>query len=169
MRNLIALLVLLLTFTVSASENRLKELTSVGRSSFSVWFWDVYDIELKTPNGIYVAGKYPLTLELTYKREISRIDLVEETLKQWQRFELSENNKKNWAKLLLDIWPNVKAEDKISFYIDNTKVTYFYFNQQFIGKISQADFSEAFSLIWLDQNGPYPEMTRELIGLTKAS
>ena len=169
MRNLIALLVLLLTFTVSASENRLKELTSVGRSSFSVWFWDIYDIELKTPNGIYVAGKYPLTLELTYKREISRIDLVEETLKQWQRFELSENNKKNWAKLLLDIWPNVKAEDKISFYIDNTKVTHFYFNQQFIGKISQADFSEAFSLIWLDQNGPYPEMTRELIGLTKAS
>ncbi len=151
---------------VCANESAQNDLTVVGRSNFSVWFWDIYDIELKTPSGIYEAGKFPLSLELTYKREISNVELVDETVNQWERFNISENQKKNWAKQLLAIWPSVKPADKITFYIDNEKITYFYFNDQFIGKIDQTGFSDAFASIWLGLNGPYPEMTKKLIGST---
>lgn len=149
---------------VSANEIPLKELNVVGRSSFSVWFWDIYDIELRTPSGTYKAGNFPLSLELTYKREISNIELVDETVNQWERFNIGEDQKKNWAKQLLVIWPSVKPADKITFYIDNEKVTYFYFNNQFIGEIGLAGFSDAFASIWLGLDGPYPKMTKKLIG-----
>ena len=162
----IILFILLHTASIYANEVALKNLSLVGRSNFSVWFWDIYDIELKTPSGTYEAGEFPLSLELTYKREISNVELVDETVNQWERFNISENQKKNWAKQLLAIWPSVKPADKITFYIDNKRVTYFYFNNQFIGKINQTEFSSAFASIWLNLNGPYPEMTKKLIGST---
>ncbi|WP_258954297.1 chalcone isomerase family protein [Cycloclasticus pugetii] len=83
-----------------------------------------------------------------------------------KRFNISEEQKKNWAKQLLKIWPSVKPNDTITVYIDNEKITYFYFNGQFIGKINEAGFSDTFPSIWLSLNGPYPTMTKKLIGST---
>jgi hypothetical protein len=163
MKKILILLLLLQTAIASANKLHLDDLNVVGRSNFSVWFWDIYDIELKTPSGTYEEGKRPLSLELTYKRVISNVELVDETLTQLKRFNISEEQKKNWAKQLLEIWPSVKPDDKITFYIDTKHVTYFYFNKQFIGEIKQADFSDTFSSIWLDPAGPYPNMTKKLI------
>jgi len=144
------------------------ELPLVGSSSLSVWFFDVYDITLKAPNGIYTAGHFPLNIELIYKRDITAKQLVSETVKQWKRFNLDESDVEAWAELLAKLWPDVKSDDIISFYVDQQKNTYFYFNEEFIGEIKQQGFADAFVCIWLDENGPYPKMTKELIGQKKS-
>ncbi|MGB0238345.1 MAG: chalcone isomerase family protein [Cycloclasticus sp.] len=164
MNKIFTLLLLLHTANTNANKLHLDDLNLVGRSNFSVWFWDIYDIELKTPSGTYEEGKRPLSLELTYKRAISNIELVDETLTQLKRFNISEEQKKNWAKQLLEIWPSVKPSDTITVYIDNEKITYFYFNGQLIGKINEVDFSDTFPSIWLSLNGPYPALTKKLTG-----
>lgn len=137
---------------------------AVGQSSLSVLFWDVYDIQLKTPKGRFEYGQFPLILELTYKREITKQQLVAETLKQWKRFSIEENQKQQWAEKLLAIWPDVIDGDNISFHVDDSYTTFFYHNKIFIGEISSARFSTQFLAIWLAPNGPYPKLTKELIG-----
>lgn len=115
MKKIFILLLLLHTANTSANKLHLDDLNLVGRSNFSVWFWDIYDIELKTPSGTYEEGKRPLSLELTYKRVISNVELVDETLTQLKRFNISEEQKKNWAKQLLKIWPSVKPTIPLRF------------------------------------------------------
>jgi hypothetical protein len=145
-------------------KNKANRLELVGSSTFSVLLWDIYDVSLYTANGDYVIGQVPITIELNYLRDIKRRDLIAETKSQWERFELEALDKKRWLEQLKKIWPNVKEQDTIAFQIDDQHDTRFYFNNAFIGKIEGKKFSYAFSMIWLDSNGPYPKMTRQLIG-----
>lgn len=139
------------------------DLKVVGESRLSIWFWDIYDIQLSSLNGDYQENQLPIAIELTYHRDISKQDLLDETAKQWQRFKLNDNAEKIWLTQLSQIWLSVHKNDRIRFYVDENKVTYFYYNDQFIGKIVDADFTDAFKLIWLSLDGPYPEVTKELI------
>ena len=136
----------------------------VGSSNFSVWFWDVYDIELKTPDGKYLLGRYPLELELTYKRDIDKEDLVSETKNQWERYNIDKTIEANWLSLLSEIWPNVSENDRIRFRVCEDFKTQFFFNDAPIGEIIDRDFASYFSLIWLDPKGPYPKQVKRLTG-----
>ncbi|MGX5174886.1 hypothetical protein ACUR5C_12765 [Aliikangiella sp. IMCC44653] len=134
----------------------------VGKSEFSVLFWDIYEINLSTLSGQYKPGDTPVVVNLTYKREIKASELIAETAKQWQRFKIEPNQQTQWLSRLESIWPNIREQDKLTFYIDNTKKTLFYHNERFIGEIDDSDFSDYFINIWVDPNGPYPKLTREL-------
>jgi len=136
----------------------------VGSSSLNVWFWHIYDIELKTADGVYRLEQYPLELELTYKRGIDKDDLVKETEKQWQRFELEAQIQERWLATLSEIWPDVEENDRIRFRMCEDQKTQFFFNDQPIGEIEEQQFGKFFSLIWLDSNGPYPKLTKQLLG-----
>lgn len=140
------------------------EFKLVGSSSFSVWFWDVYDIELKTPDGNYLLGKYPLELELTYKRNIDKEDLISETKNQWERYKLDKNAEEIWLAKLSEIWPSVNENDRIRFRVCEDSKTQFFFNDAPIGEIVDRDFASYFSLIWLDPKGPYPKQVKRLTG-----
>ena len=162
---IVALLVLLLAGSnskiVLACEGDYK---LVGSSSFSVWLWDVYDIELKTPDGKYLPGKHPLELELTYKREIDKDDLVSETKNQWERFKLDKQTETQWLNRLSEIWPNVKENDRITFRVCDDDKAQFFFNDSPIGEVADKNFASYFSLIWLDPKGPYPKQVKRLTG-----
>jgi hypothetical protein len=136
----------------------------VGVSSFSVWFWDVYDIELKTPDGKYQPGKYPLELALTYKRDIDKDDLVSETKNQWQRFNLDPATETLWLAKLSEIWPDVKENDRITFRVCEDNKTQFFFNDKAVGAVTDENFANYFSMIWLDPKGPYPKQVKRLTG-----
>ncbi|MFT5521871.1 MAG: hypothetical protein ACI9IA_002477 [Enterobacterales bacterium] len=149
---------------INANSSSQEKLELVGESKLSFLFWDIYDIKLFAKAGKYIDKQLPIRLELKYQREISSEELVDETNKQWERFELDIERKKDWLNQLKDIWPNVKESDIISFHIDSQNHTWFYFNKNFIGKIEDQEFSRHFSLIWLDINGAYPKITKQLLG-----
>jgi len=163
----LSFLLLIFAFKLNASGKSDAKLALVGTSSFSVLFWDIYDISLYSRDGKYIAGQLPVTLEITYKRKIDSVELVEETENQWQRYKIDNQKKRRWLKALSLIWPDVDEKDIITFHINENKQTSFYFNQGFIGKIDDEEFAIAFSNIWLDVKGPYPKMTKRLIGKNK--
>ena len=98
------------------------------------------------------------------QRNLSKDNAVEETEKQWRRFDLEETHKDLWLEQLALIWPDVKKSDTIKFHVSDKYDTSFYLNNVFIGKVEGEKFTHAFTMIWLDTNGPYPKMTRQLIG-----
>ena len=150
----------------STERNNPDKLELVGQSVFSVLFWDIYEISLYSLHGEYSPGQVPLALELTYMRAISSQDLIEETEKQWRRFDLEDADKKRWLEKLELIWPDVKKSDTITFHVSDKNDTTFYLNNTFIGKVEGENFAQAFTMIWLDTSGPFPKMTRQLIGGT---
>jgi len=157
---------LTLTFTANPaiSNTQNTELTLVGSASFTYLFWDIYDIKLFTENGKYKPNQTPISLALTYHQNISSEDLVDETGKQWSRFKITPSKKKLWLEQLQQIWPNVSESDTITFHVNTHKQTLFYFNDAFIGRIDNSEFSQAFTNIWLGTKGSYPKITEALTG-----
>ncbi|MDO7643226.1 MAG: hypothetical protein MUQ62_00765, partial [Reinekea forsetii] len=122
----------------------------VGSSSLKVWLWDVYDVELKTTDGAYQRGIYPLQLEVTYKRAFSKKDLLSETQKQWQRFDLDAQQEQRWLQELNVFWPDISKQDRLRFQICADQTSRFFYNDRAIGRIEDPMFGDYFSLIWLD-------------------
>lgn len=168
MKILNSLLVLFIFFSGNIVANAPTTLPTnlklVGTANLSIWWWDIYDAELYNAEGIYKSNQGPLLLKLTYQREIDSEDLVSETASQWERFSLGEDKTQAWLEQVATIWPDVKENDSITFYIDKIGNCHFYFNGQFIGSIKDPEFSENFVNIWLANDGPYPTMTRKLTG-----
>ena len=136
----------------------------VGKYYFSYLFWDIYDVELYTSSGRYSANVSPLSLNFIYKINISSESFVSETEQQWKRFTLSESQKTAWLKRLSKILPDVIENDRVSFQINQSGETLFFHNKKIIGKIEEKSFGKAFVAIWLGKDGPYPDMTKALIG-----
>jgi hypothetical protein len=141
----------------------------VGSSSLKVWLWDIYDVNLKTADGTYQRGSYPLQLEVTYKRAFSKKHLISETQKQWQRFDIEPAQEQRWLESLASFWPDINKKDRLRFQVCADQTTKFYHNDIPIGRIDDPMFGEYFSLIWLDLEGPYPDMTRQLTAQTEES
>ena len=144
-----------------------KQYTLVGQASLSILWWEIYEAELYTQSGQYQDNQIPIYLKLTYRRNIDSQELIEETQSQWKRFDIVESKQRVWLSQLESIWPNVKENDSIAFFINAEGVCNFYFNDEFIGSVASKEFSQNFANIWLAPNGPYPKMTRRLTGKDK--
>ena len=137
----------------------------VGKTSFSVLWWDIYDVALYTPSGNYTIQPAETLLNFTYHRAIESKQLIKETEKQWLRFNLDQKSSQQWLDGLSNIWPDIGEGDQLSFYIDSKGAALFYLNSIFIGSIDDANFSQSFIAIWLADSGPFPAMTRALKGI----
>lgn len=127
------------------------------------WFWfDIYQATLRTPSGQYTPNQHPLTLELTYKRNISREDLIKTTEEEWIRQDI--DYQKSWLLQLTSIWPSVREQDRILLHIDHTWGSHFFFNEQYMGSINNEKFSRAFIAIWLSDNTLKPKLRSQLTG-----
>ena len=140
------------------------QLITVGEGQLSVLFWDVYKARLLTHTGQYVEGQ-PLALEFTYLRDFTKDQLIEETLSQWRELELEPlEQESQWALQLGQIWPDVKEQDRIMFYIDKEGRTRFYFNGNYSGSIRDIEFAKRFAAIWLDEKTSAPDVRKQLLG-----
>jgi hypothetical protein len=61
----------------------------VGEAQLSWLFFDVYRSQLLAPQGIYEVSEdvspHPIALRIQYQRDISRQQLLDATLDQWQK------------------------------------------------------------------------------------
>jgi hypothetical protein len=163
-RKALLIILLLVSCPTAANPNYPQNLTLVGQSVLSFFWWDIYEAKLFTPSGRYAQDPRPLLLQITYKREIKSLDLVEETDNQWERFNLNQEQRSQWLAELAQMWPDVSENDSIAFYTDESGRCHFYFNQAFIGSMTDPEFCGHFANIWLAENGPYPRLTLELTG-----
>ncbi|WP_181902193.1 chalcone isomerase family protein [Thalassotalea euphylliae] len=151
------------TDNVPAELNNVKnQLMLVGKAKFSVLFWDIYDSALFSASGDYQAQNAYL-FEITYLREISKADLIERTVEQWQHIGVPENAYAPYLEQLEQLWPNINKGDQLAMWFNGTS-TAFYFNQKLQGQIDSPEFSEMFVNIWLSPQTSQPKLRKKLLG-----
>jgi hypothetical protein len=139
---------------------------SVGETTFSILFWDLYTSQLLT-----TSGKYPVKIAsdsvlftIHYLADISSDDLIGRTVEQWQHLGIPSEKYQSYLPALKTIWPDIKEGDSLSLLIDQGR-SVFYFNQAYIGVINASEFGQVFLAIWLAENTSEPKLRRELLGI----
>ncbi|MFT6276631.1 MAG: hypothetical protein ACJAZ0_002740 [Halioglobus sp.] len=158
-------LLLVILLMTSISVNAFQSFETVGEGSMRWLFFQLYEAKLLSPDGVYEQSKWPLALELTYQREIAKVDLVEATKVEWQRMEV--DYVAGWLEALVDFWPDVVKGDVLVFHVDESAVGRFYYNGELIGKQQDEIFSSAFLSIWLSEQSRNQSLKNRLVGADK--
>tara|TARA_B100000809_G_scaffold105053_1_gene103560 strand:- start:104 stop:598 length:495 start_codon:yes stop_codon:yes gene_type:complete len=140
---------------------------SIGETTFSFLFWDLYKSQLLT-----TSGKYPieitkdnLIMDISYLADISSDDLIKRTVEQWQHLGIAPENYQDYLPELKAIWPNITNGDSLSLLIYQGRSA-FYYNQQYVGIINDPKFGQIFLAIWLSKKTSEPSLRLELLGST---
>jgi hypothetical protein len=139
--------------------------TLLGRAKFSVLFWDIYESSLSTADGQRPFSHLcqELLFEIHYLRDISKKDLLDNTVSQWQHLSLKESEYSAFLPLLESIWQDIKKGDRLSMLTQQNK-TVFYLNREHIGEIESSTFAKTFLGIWIDENTSEPKLRLKLLG-----
>lgn len=140
------------------------ELSLVGQSKLRVLFWDVYESSLYSQDGTYRPNHFPLTLKIRYLRDIEAKDLVKQTAKEWKRMNMQNIAQERWLSQLADLWPDLKTNDELLFFVDENFTNQFYYNGDYLGSIDNEAFAPQFLAIWLSEKCRFPTLRKELIG-----
>ncbi|MDO6427605.1 chalcone isomerase family protein [Thalassotalea sp. 1_MG-2023] len=140
------------------------ELTQVGKATFSFMFWDIYDSKLYTQSGRYSStSTQTLLLEIHYRKDITKDDLLANTVEQWQYLGFTKEKYDKYLDTLRELWPNIESGDSLSL-LDDNKKSQFYFNDEQLGTIEDAEFADLFLAIWLSEKTSQPILRKRLIG-----
>lgn len=145
----------------------------IGEASFSWLWWTVYRAQLFHPSGEFSFQQLPGTaLSLTYKLNIERNDLLEQTQQQWQELGLaSKPLQQQWLVQLAEIWPEqVDEGDRLVVYVNDSGQSEFWFglgdraSLQYLGTVSSSQFSHDFLAIWLLERPQHRSFRAQLLG-----
>ena len=149
----------------------MNDLTVIGQADLTVWGFSVYSARTLSCDGKSIAEAQPLprpfALELTYARNISQQDLLDNTREQWQHLGLYQESSEKWLEQLGQFWPSVKKGDRLTLYVTDTGVSEFYLADQPIGQMPDVDFASTFLAIWLAKDASYPKARKKLMGELK--
>jgi len=141
-----------------------QSMTMVGQGKLSVLFWDIYNAELYTADGTWSENSRPVALRLVYLRDFKKKQLISETKKQWKKLGFKDEQKMDtWLETLDELWRDVKEEESITLYIDESARSYFYLNNEQLGQVEDPEFAQAFLAIWLSEDTSAPEVRKKLI------
>jgi len=153
---------LLFSSIASAQLTPPNDYKQVGAAKLRVLWFDIYDAELRSPDGQFSRIVGPLVLKLTYLRNIKKQKLLDETANQLRALEPAVV--RDWLDQLEEIWPEINRGDRLAFFLDEEGFGHFYFNDRFVGSINDTRFGKAFISIWLGRNSDYPDLARKLRG-----
>ena len=142
-----------------------RDFLSIGETTFSILFWDLYKSQLLTTSGKYPIEikKDDLIMDIRYLADISSDDLIERTIEQWQHLGIAPENYQGFLPDLKAIWPNITDGDSLSLLLHQGR-SVFYYNQQYVGVINDPKFGQIFLAIWLSEKTSEPSLRLELLG-----
>lgn len=144
---------------------RLETLTSGlqrwGSGEFRRWGFLVYEATL------WATGDDPrlppLALGLTYKRNLDGQKIADASVTEIRNLKVaSEAQLESWGQRMTQIFPDVKAADRIVG-VHLPEGARFFHNDRFIGSIDDPAFARAFFGIWLDARTSAPELRALLL------
>ena len=169
-----ALIVLLLLVIITPVTHAADWLSwrKVGDATLTWGPFSVYTSQLRTPDGNYTGAGQNQALIITYKRDISRDDLVDATRDQWQALGIMarEPQSEFWLRMLQSLWPDVVPGTQLAFVFNDRQGQFWYrasaTQKTFtpLGPRQSEAFSTHFLAIWLDPKTQYPALRQQLIG-----
>ncbi|WP_156824218.1 chalcone isomerase family protein [Salinimonas chungwhensis] len=156
------------THTVNAASapvsNELENPQIVGEGKFTYYFWDVYNATLYAPDGDWdKAGSFALNLE--YLRDFEGKKIAERSIEEIKKQGFTDEGVLDqWRQEMEKIFPDVSDGDSITGIATSDNATRFFLNNELIGEIADASFTEHFFNIWLGEKTSEPELRDKLIG-----
>ncbi len=127
----------------------------------------VYDARLWVTRRGLDAGRFaaqPFALELRYARSLAGAKIAEASHKEIERMGFgSEPQRTAWLAAMRSLFPDVRADDRITGVWRPGRGTEFLLNDRVLGRIDGAEFAHAFFSIWLDPRTVSPELREALL------
>ncbi|MEY4641476.1 MAG: hypothetical protein RLZZ227_1470 [Pseudomonadota bacterium] len=163
-RSMLVLVLATLILSSNPSSAAQTELVVVGEADYRFLWWPLYKAKLHAPPGDFqFPASLPFKLSLTYRRAITKQQLITQTLKQWKHQGITIDPR--WQLHLDEVLVDVSEGDTLSLYIDDNYASSFSRNGQALGTVTDKDFSKYFAGIWLASNTTQPKFRQQLMGL----
>lgn len=140
--------------------------TLQGQGRLSFLGLHVYDARLwatRTPGADWAAA--PLALELIYARSLEGRRIAERSLKEMRRqADLGSERAERWLSGMKQLFPDVKAGDRITGVLLPTMGARFFVNGKLKGELRDPEFARFFFGIWLSDKTSEPALRDALLG-----
>lgn len=139
-----------------------------GSGKYTWFLLNIYTAELwsnsEKAGNIY---KSPLKLKLTYHMKFRGEEIVDQSIKELERMDLSREQLRKFKKDLLKIFPDVKSGQSIIAYYQPKKGVRFSYQDNNVGEITNIEKSKLFLDIWLGKKTSAPKLRAELLGISE--
>lgn len=138
----------------------------VGTARMRYFTFNVYDAALWVAPG-FNASRYAQTafgLQLSYLRSLDGPAIAERSLTEMRRgASLTPLQEQRWLAAMQEVFPNVKAGDRITGLHQPGMGARFWFNGAARGAVPDAEFSRLFFGIWLAETTSEPRLRTALL------
>lgn len=139
-----------------------------GSGEFRMWGFAIYQARFWSSGAADqpLNMTTPFALELTYRRSISRDDLVDASIREIHRLGLASPDPQimaQWQQAMHSAFADVSAGDRITGVFLPGQGSRFYFNDEFQHAVPDEAFAHAFFAIWLDQRTRNPRLRAQLL------
>jgi len=132
----------------------------------------VYDIRLwgQGPEVLRDPKAASLALELEYARALSGRAIAERSIEEMRGIDtVASAQAERWLAQLQQIFPDVKAGDRITGIQRPGEATHFFVNAKSVGEVRDAEFTKLFFGIWLSPRTSQPRLREALLGSREAA
>ncbi len=173
-RHLFCLVPMLLSADLLADwREALPDASRMGSGELRVFGFSIYSAQFWSPRlivGDPTGADRPFALELTYRRAISREDLVEASIKEIRRLSPTPPNSElmaRWEQEMRQAFVDVRAGDRITGVYLPAEGARFYVGDNLRHVVRDEAFAKAFFAIWLDPRTRNPQLRAQLLGAAK--
>ena len=141
-----------------------------GQARLRFFGLHVYDIRLwsAAPLREGDALRAPIALEIEYARALQGAQIAERSLAEMRRVgTVGQADGARWLVQMKQLFPDVKAGDRITGVHRPAEGASFYLNGRLAGELRDADFARLFFAIWLAPGTSEPRMRAALLGLVQ--
>ncbi|MFM8824215.1 MAG: chalcone isomerase family protein [Limnohabitans sp.] len=133
---------------------------------YQFWGFEIYDARLWTSPGFsvqqYTAS--PFVLELSYLRNFEGAAIAKRSMDEMRKLGgITSAQEKAWLQAMTDIFPNVRAGDRLMGFYKPNEGAEFWFQQKRLGAIGDPQFAKLFFGIWLHEATPAPAIRQAWI------
>lgn len=138
---------------------------TMGYYKLKILGFNIYDIKLITErNSDQKSYKKKFAINILYKRNFTKKELVEASIEEIKRINLIDSKKeKLYTNYLEKIFVDVGRGDIKTAFVDDSGLK-LYYNSELISNISDYEFAIYFADIWLSEKAKYKTMQRKLLG-----
>lgn len=141
----------------------------LGQGTLRIWGFSVYDAQLwsaASPQQVITLST-PFALQLTYKRSLSRDDLVKASVKELRRLappSFDSQQLERWTEHMQRAFVDVAPGDQITGVFVPQYGARFYAGRTLQHEVQDPAFAEAFFMIWLDPRTRNNTLRTQLLG-----